>query len=121
LGWVRSGPSVPPLLVDTGRAVYPQVGGGHVVIDRVAGTATWMTREPPAPDEMIHPRLGMVAAVYAHWRGDDAFHAGAFVHGGRAWAVVGAGEQGKSTLLAALHAQGLHVVADDTLVIRDGL
>ena len=121
LQWARAGPLHPPASIDTARAVYPLDDGRYVVIDRVAGTATSFGLEPPSLDEMLHPRLGMMAAVYARWLGDEAFHAGAFVHGERTWAVVGEGGDGKSSLLAAAHAAGLPVVTDDTLVIRDGV
>ncbi len=121
LEW-RPGEIEPPRAVlDERRAVYPLDEGGYAVVERAAGTATFVTPEPPAADELLHPRLAMVAAVCASWLGSDAFHAGAFEYQGRAWAVVAEGYGGKSSVLAALHARGVAIVADDTLVIRDGV
>ncbi|HEX8065848.1 MAG TPA: hypothetical protein VF520_04895 [Thermoleophilaceae bacterium] len=69
-------------------------------------------------DEIVHPRLGMLGAIYAQWLpGRMAFHAGAFVGGGGAWAVVGERHDGKSTLMAALALAGVPVLGDDTLVL----
>jgi hypothetical protein len=61
----------------------------------------------------------MLAALYAQWLpGRMAFHAGAFVSEGRAWAVLGDRFDGKSTLMAALALAGLPVLGDDTLVVE---
>jgi hypothetical protein len=63
----------------------------------------------------------MLGAIFAQWLpGRMAFHAGAFVSGERAWAVVGERHDGKSTLMAALALAGLPVLGDDTLVL-DGI
>ena len=74
---------------------------------------------PQTPDELVHPYLGAAASVFSRWAGREVFHAGAFICGGLAWAVVGGREAGKSSLLAALAARQLPVLADD-LVITDG-
>jgi hypothetical protein len=104
--------------LDAGSARYPDVRGGHVTVDREAGVACFRGADPPASDEIVHPRLGMLGAVYAQWlSGRTAFHAGAFVTGERAWAVVGARHDGKSTLMAALALAGVAVLGDDTLVL----
>jgi hypothetical protein len=52
--------------------------------------------------------------------GRDALHAGAFVIDGRAWLLLADTCGGKSTLLAALSATGLPVLADDLAVIEGG-
>jgi hypothetical protein len=54
------------------------------------------------------------------WHGRDALHAGAFVLGGRAWAVIGAKGQGKSTTLSYLATHGVTVLSDDLLVAEGG-
>ena len=72
-----------------------------------------------APDELAHPYLGPVGTVFSRWHGREAFHAGALIVAGGAWAIVGPMEAGKSTLLAAFAARGGAVLADD-LVIVDG-
>jgi hypothetical protein len=100
-------------------ARYPDAPGGRVVVDRRAGVASFQGVDRLTSDEIVHPRLGMLGAVYAQWLpGRMAFHAGAFVSGGRAWAVVGERHDGKSTLMAALALAGLPVLGDDTLVLE---
>jgi hypothetical protein len=107
-----------PTVLDERAARYPDVLGGHVAVDREAGVASFRGADRLTPDEIVHPRLGMLGAVYAQWLpGRMAFHAGAFVSGGRAWAVVGQRHDGKSTLMAALATAGLPVLGDDTLVL----
>jgi hypothetical protein len=53
--------------------------------------------------------------------GHEVLHAGAVLVDGRAWAIAGDRGSGKSTLLAVLAAAGAVVLADDVLVIADGL
>jgi hypothetical protein len=112
----RDDPERPALGAD--RAVLDLPNGRQLRLDRRAGTATF-TGPPLSPDELVHPYLGAVASIFNRWAGREVFHAGAFVAGGRAWAVVGGREAGKSTLLAALADRGVPVVADD-LVVTDG-
>lgn len=71
---------------------------------------------PLTADLLAHPYLGPVATAFSRWQGRESFHAGAFVGGGRAWAVSGPRTAGKSTLLAALAAHGTPVLTDDILV-----
>jgi hypothetical protein len=105
-------------LLEERVARYPDAPAGHVNVDRDAGVVSFRGVEGLTPDAIVDPRLGMVAALYAHWLpGRAAFHAGAFVSAGRAWAVVGRREDGKSTLMAALALAGLPVVGDDTLLL----
>ena len=101
-------------------ARWPLPDGGRAGLDRLAGTATFTSPGEPEIDSLIHPQLGMLAAVWSRWLGRPAFHAAGFVHAGGAWAVVGDNQDGKSTFIAALAARGVAVVADDTLVIADG-
>ena len=104
-------------LLEDDVARYPDAPGVHVSVDRRAGVAAFRGGDPTS-DEIVHPRLGMLGALYAQWLdGRLAFHAGAFVDGGRAWAVVGERHEGKSTLMAALAQAGLPVLGDDTLVV----
>lgn len=107
------------LLLGDDVASYPDAYSGHVVIDRKEGVASFRGTTEPTADEIVHPRLGMIAAVYAQWLpGRIAFHAGAFLAGGGAWAVVGQQGDGKSTMMAALALAGLPVLGDDTLVLE---
>jgi hypothetical protein len=111
----------PATVLTTTSARYPDAPGGSVELDRETGVATFRGVGGLTPDALVHPRLGMLAAIYAQWLdGRTAFHAGAFVTGSQAWAVVGDRNDGKSTLMAALAGAGLAVLGDDTLVV-DGL
>jgi hypothetical protein len=106
-------------------ATWPQLA-----IERTAAPAASIDRAPLAArftgpagfddDAIIHPGLGMLAAIANRWLGRDAFHAGAFLTGDGAWAVMGAKDAGKSTTLAHLAAKGRGIVADDVLIIDNG-
>jgi hypothetical protein len=101
-------------------ARFPDVPTGHTEVDRKAGVACFRGVEGLSSDEIVHPRLGMLAALYAQWLpGRMSFHAGAFVSAGRAWAVVGERFDGKSTLMASLALAGVPVMGDDTLVLDE--
>src|SRR4029453_9610267 len=91
-----------------------------VEIERVPGRATFTTRRPLGDDELVHPYLGLAAAVYSRWLGRESFHAGAFQARGCPWIVAGEKAAGKSTLLASLALRGRHVLADDVVVL-DGV
>ena len=98
--------------------------GDWLELDRAAATATYLTRAALDDDTLIHPRLAPAAALMARWRGREAFHAGALLGADGAWALAGANEAGKSTLLAALALApgGRPVFTDDLLVVdRAGL
>ncbi len=93
---------------------------GHARIDRDPLAARFTSPAGFNDDAMIHPGLSLIAAVANRWLGRDAFHAGAFLTEGGAWAVMGAKEAGKSTTLGHLAAKGFGIVADDVLIIEDG-
>jgi hypothetical protein len=94
--------------------------GGRLSLDRAGRMAHYSVPRPLSVDELVHPYLAPAAAMFAHWDGRLAFHAGAFVVAGGIWAVAGTREAGKSTTLARLAARGVEVFADD-VVILDGL
>jgi hypothetical protein len=98
---------------------YPLVTGGWLVLDPREHTATFRVPDPIDPQELVHPYLVPAAAGFCEWAGREAYHAGSFVVGGRAWAVVGEKEGGKSTLLASLAQRGLGVLSDDLLVLDE--
>jgi len=100
-----------------GTKALELVGGGRLVLDRGTRTASFETPQLLDDDDLAHPYLAPAAAVMAGWQGWTAFHAGAFALDGRAVAVLGARERGKSTLLAALALQGVSIVTDDVLVL----
>jgi hypothetical protein len=118
---VRVGPAedepVEELLGESG-GIRRLADGRLLSLDRHRSTAAFYG-PPLAPDLLAHPYLGAVATAFSRWQGREAFHAGAFVHGGRAWAVSGPRTAGKSTLLAALAARGTPVLSDD-IVVTDG-
>lgn len=110
------GRSSPP----AGSTALALVGGGRLVLDRLARTAEFETPERLDEDDVVHPYLAPAAAVMAGWEGWDAFHAGGFARSGRAFAVLGRRERGKSTLLTALALEGAEIVTDDVLVVECG-
>ena len=101
-------------------AVIDLVTGGSLVLDHHARTATFYVPAPVGPEELVHPYLVPAAAVFSSWAGREAYHAGAFVVGGKAWALVADKEGGKSTTLAALAQLGIDVLSDDLLVLDEG-
>ncbi|MBJ7328390.1 MAG: hypothetical protein JHC95_00745 [Solirubrobacteraceae bacterium] len=107
-------------IVDGDRYVNDLADGLHTLEATRSPAVARFLGPPIDPDELAHPYLGPVATLFARWHGREAFHGGAFVHEGRAVAVLGSQFAGKSTLLAALAASGSAIVADDMLVIEDG-
>jgi len=103
--------------IDDDVAWLPLRTGGGLVVERAKGLASFTTPEPLSDAELVHPYLAPVVAVTARWLGRNAFHAGAFEHGGGAWVVFGDQGDGKSSLLAALALAGNSVVADDVVVV----
>jgi hypothetical protein len=102
------------------RAELRLLGGGTVLIEREEGRAVFTGTNPPRPEELVHPFLAPVAAIYAYWLERESFHAGAFVAGDGVWALIGERESGKSSTLAWLALHGHEVVCDDMLVLADG-
>lgn len=96
------------------------VDDGVVLIERVPGRATFTTPRPLSDDELVHPYLGLAAAVFSRWLGRESFHGGAFAAGGGAWIVVGDKGAGKSAILASLALDGLSVLADDVVIVERG-
>lgn len=86
-----------------------------------AGATAIYSGPPLSPDELVHPYLCPTAAVFSRWQGREAFHAGALIVNGGAWALLGPKEAGKSTLLAAHAARGGQVLADDLVVVDHDL
>ncbi|MEU7752854.1 hypothetical protein AB0B57_18730 [Micromonospora sp. NPDC049101] len=109
----------PPAPLDADRMVRVLTDGRTLELGRASGNATFYG-PPLAADLLAHPYLAPVAVVVNRWAGRETFHAGAFVHTGRAWVVLGGRTAGKSTLLAALAARELPVLADDIVVCAGG-
>jgi hypothetical protein len=98
-------------------AVIRLVGGGRIRLEREPPRATFRVQAPLVDEELLHPHLGGVAAIFAHWAGRNAFHAGGIVVDGRAWGVLGDRRSGKSSLLATVASAGHGIVCDDVLVV----
>ena len=98
------------------------VDGGRLLLDRPKRIAVYEFAREVDEDELAHPYLAVAASVMAGWEGWDPLHAGAFLlPDGRAVAVLGAREDGKSTLLAALALDGVPVLTDDVLIHERGV
>lgn len=96
------------------------IGGGRLKLERGRDVVRFeMPRVPPASD-LLHPYLAPAVALWWHWHGREALHAGAVAFGDGAVLIVGRKESGKSTTIAALARAGLTVLADDLSVIVDG-
>ncbi len=113
----------PPVQESVGdhNAVVRLRSGGWVTIDRAARSAVFAMQYPTSPAALVHPHLAAVAVVQAHWEDRESFHGGAFAAGGGVWGLLGEKGAGKSSMLAGLAARGVPVVADDVLVIADGM
>ena len=105
-------------LIGADRAEIALMAGDQLMIDRLPLRATFTTARPLSDEALVHPYLAPAAAVAGHWLGREAFHGGALVLEGGAWAVLGDKESGKSSLLAILAQQGLGIVADDALIVE---
>ena len=103
----EQGDASAPIRIGPDEATFPLLRGGSLVLRREERVATFTTPFRISDEELAHPHLAPVGAIFALWAGRESLHAGAFVADGRAWGVLGTREAGKSTLLAALHAAGL--------------
>lgn len=103
--------------LDFDTAVQPLHAGGHLRADRRSATATFHRAQPLTDAELVHPGLTTVAAIFSHWAERLSFHGGAVGTAAGAWAVLGARESGKSTLLAQLALRGYPILADDLVVL----
>jgi hypothetical protein len=108
------------LEVADGRARALLADGRVLAVDAAHGYARFHGHELLSEDQLVHPYLGVAAGLASRLHGRDALHAGAFVIDGGAWLLLAGRRGGKSTLLAALSAVGLAVLADDLAVIDDG-
>lgn len=96
------------------------VGAGCVRVERRPLSARYTAPGGYGDEAMIHPGLGLMSAIASRWLGREAFHSGAFVLEGGAWAVAGQQAAGKSSTLGQLASKGVGIVADDVLVVDDG-
>jgi hypothetical protein len=103
------------------RVWVAERGGSSLEVRRVPPAITLELAEPASSDALIHPLLTGPISILARWRGDLTLHAGAFFAAGQAWGVLGRREAGKSTTLATLATRGFPLLADDLLVLDEGV
>lgn len=103
------------------RADVELVDGERALIERTGRRATLLARSAPDDGRLVHPFLTTVGTIFAWWHGHDAFHGGAFLTDAGAWVLLGERGAGKSSMLAALHLADHPVLADDLVVITDGV
>lgn len=104
--------------MDDDRATFALDNCRSLLVDRATGRATFSGPLPPTRADVVHPILTAAAAAVGRWSGYEHFHASAFVAQGRAWALLGAKESGKSTVAAWLGEKGYPIVCDDMLTMR---
>lgn len=95
--------------------------GGRLQMRRNPLEATFLLDRPIDANALVHPYLALPAGIAGHWLGRQAFHGGAFVLDGGAWGVLADKEGGKSSTMAWFDQNGIDVLADDLLVVEDGL
>jgi hypothetical protein len=103
--------------VEDGRALLKLRNGGEIELERDGPRALFRVPTPLSPAALLHPYLAPVATVVAHWGGRESLHAAALVVDGRAWAILGAREAGKSSTVAWCAREGVGVLCDDILVL----
>jgi hypothetical protein len=119
LQWQRwDGPTLPRELVTDTQATVHITPRGFATIDRRSATSVLSLASAPSANALIHPHLGSMAVLAAHWAGRQSFHSGAFIHDGRAWGILGNRNDGKSSTLAWLSLQGYPVLTDDLLIVE---
>jgi hypothetical protein len=93
----------------------------RVDMDRATLTVRFTTGAPLGDEILVHPYLALPASIASHWLGRMVFHGGAFLLAGRAWALLGDKEAGKSSTLGWLSGNGHQVLSDDILMVDEGL
>lgn len=106
--------------VEEERAEIWMSDGDHIDLDRATLTVRIRTREPIHDRLVLHPCLGLPASIASYWLGRQALHGGAFSHDGRAFALMGVREAGKSSSLGWLLGQGHDILSDDILILDGG-
>jgi hypothetical protein len=106
--------------VDEQGAQLRLLAGGWIELERARGRVTFHVPETLPAEAIIHPYLASAAALAAWWQRWESIHAGAFVAGDGACALIGEKDSGKSSTLAALAHEGHTILSDDVLVIHGG-
>src|SRR5579884_635872 len=114
-----TGPRPPgTVVVEDARGEVWLPGGGLIEISREPLNARFKTSQPVPGNAVLHPLMGLPAAIANRWLARHALHGGAFLHEGRAWAVLGDRESGKSSTLGYLVTSGHTVLSDDILILE---
>lgn len=116
---VRADHQTPALTPDHAR--YDLLGGHQIAVRRDPPTVRLWLRAPTPRECVIQPHLSSAASTFAVWGGRQALHAGAFVHAGGAWVLLGDKGMGKSTTLGWLARAGIPVMTDDLVVHDHGM
>lgn len=95
--------------------------GGRVDVAREPATVSFHTAERLPDRLVVHPYLGLPAAIASNWLGRQVLHGAGFARDGRAWALLGDKEAGKSSTLGWLERRGCEALSDDILVVDDGV
>ncbi len=102
------------------RAEICLIDDGWISLER-SGHAELILPEPIPAEEMLHPWLVPAAATFNGWLGRQVLHGGVYARGGRAIAVLGDKEAGKSSLFAWLAGTDeFEILADDLVVVEAG-
>jgi hypothetical protein len=117
----ETGECRPDGVINESRASLPLGAAGCMEVDRSTTVARLISSPAPSDEAIVHPYLAAMAAIVTRWHRLHAFHCGGLRVHGVAWGVLGGSAAGKSTLLGALASQGIGVISDDLLVIREGM
>jgi len=113
-------PTPTPVVWSPDRAEFGLRSGGRIAIGGQPPSVALCLPRPVPAECVVQPHLAAAAASLGIWAGSEALHGGAFVHDGRAWALIGDKGAGKSTALGQLAGAGCHVLADDLVIWRRG-
>jgi hypothetical protein len=103
--------------IEPDRAELWLAEAGRILVQREPLTVSFATVTPLSADAVLHPFLGLPAAIANRWLGRISLHGGAFAYRDRAWALLGNREAGKSATLGTLLKAGHHILSDDILVL----
>jgi hypothetical protein len=103
--------------IERDRAELWLAEAGRILVRREPLTVSFATATPLSADAVLHPFLGLPAAIINRWLGRISLHGGAFAYRDHAWALLGNREAGKSATLGSLLKAGHHILSDDILVL----
>jgi hypothetical protein len=90
-----------------------------LTIDQPTMCVQFITKRELSDDALAHPYLALPVAIASHWLGRLALHGSAFELNGRAWAMLGKKEAGKSSIVGWAFSRGHPTITDD-LLVADG-